>query len=362
MICALATAVAAETAPIRFVSGGQGKVHVVADVSNELAASLANAPVSQELGEAVLRLQLRRADGTLGPNIFSSYRCQKTSLILTPRFGLVPGQSYLATLRTKGRTTATLLHRVPIVYQTAPPVVEAIYPTGNRLPANHLKFYVHFSQPMREGRYVFEHIQLLDAKGKQIHDPWRRRELWNTDATRLTLWIHPGRVKTGVNLRENEGPVLVPAQKYTLQVGAELKGADGQPLRLHRKSFSTHGPDRKRPLPGKWKMGAVRAGTTDLLRVGFGEPLDAALAQRCLRVYGPDGKLVSGTIKLEKHETDWTFAPQKRWLNEGYRLIANQELEDLAGNTPLRLFDTDLREADPQPAVLDLGFLPRFEK
>jgi len=304
---------------------------------------------------------LRRADGTLGPNIFSNYRCQKTSLILAPRFSLVSGQSYVATLRTNGRTTATLLHRVPIVYHTDPPAVEAIYPTGNRLPANHLKFYIHFSQPMREGRYVFEHINLLNANGQQVLDPWRRRELWNSDATRLTLWVHPGRVKTGVNLRQDEGPVLVPYQTYTLQVGAELKGADGQPLRLHRKHFSTNGVDRKRPLPGKWKVGPVRVGTTDLLRVAFGEPLDAALAQRCLRVYAPDGKLVFGTIKLEKNETDWTFAPRDPWVNGGYRLITNQQLEDLAGNTPLRIFDTDLREADPQRAVLDLGFLPRDE-
>jgi hypothetical protein len=58
--------------------------------------------------------------------------------------------------------------------------------------------------------------------GKDIPDPWRRTELWNEDATRLTLWIHPGRVKEGVNLREEFGAVLDPERKTYYLYGSSV--------------------------------------------------------------------------------------------------------------------------------------------
>ncbi len=359
IICALAVSAAEETCPIHFMVGKSGKVRIAAELSRQQTEALPSGLLPQESGETVLRLQLKNDDGTLGPNIFSSYLRENGSLILTPRFGLVPGQTYVATFLTAGKTTATRLHRVPVAYRRPAPVVKNVFPTGSRLPANHLKFYIHFSQPMREGREIFEKIRLVDANGKRVGDPWRRRELWNSDATRLTLWIHPGRIKTGVNLRNDEGPVLLPAKTYTLLIDSDLYGADGQRLRAYKKSFSTTGFDRKRPLPIEWKIDRIRSSTRDRLRVHFGETLDAALAKRCLRIYGPDGKLVTGEITLQAKETSWSFLPAKPWLNGGYRLIVDPDLEDLAGNTPRRVFDTDLRNSELDPAVLDLGFRPR---
>ena len=93
--------------------------------------------------------------------------------------------------------------------------------------------------------------------------------------------------------------------------------------------------------------------------MNFGESLDAALAKRCLRIYGPDAKLVAGAVRLQANETAWAFIPDNAWLNGGYRLIVDQQLEDLAGNTPQRIFDTDLQEGKTLPAVLELGFRPR---
>ena len=270
----------------------------------------------------------------------------------------VPGESYLATFLVAGRVVATRLHRVPVAYRTAPPIVEKVFPTAKQLPANQLKFYIHFSQPMREGRDVFEHIKLLDGRGKEVRDPWRRQELWNADATRLTLWIHPGRVKTGVNLRQDEGPVLLPGRNYTLQIDSKVRGADGQQLAIYRKPFSTSIEDRQRPLPAKWKIGPVRAASLESVRVSFGETLDAALAQRALRLYGPAGKLVPGASQLEQDQTVWAFKPEQPWLNADYRLLVSEDLEDLAGNTPKRLFDTDLRRPQAEPAVLDLILKP----
>jgi hypothetical protein len=97
------------------------------------------------------------------------------------------------------------------------PRLEAIYPSGDTVPANHLKFYLHFSAPMREGVFL-EHCRLLDATGKPVLEPFRETELWSEDHRRLTLWLHPGRQKTGVNLNDEFGPVLQPNQSYTLVI------------------------------------------------------------------------------------------------------------------------------------------------
>src|SRR5438552_15354178 len=178
---------------------------------------------------------------------------------------------------------------------TPPATVEHIYPTSDVLPANQLKFYIHFSKPMREGEAIFERIQILDEHGTLVEDPWRRTELWTADAKRLSLWIHPGRIKTGVNLREELGPVLEPNKSYTVVIRGEVEDADGQPLGKDVvKKFRTAAVDDRRPLPQDWKLTPPRAGTREALRLDFGEPLDHALMQRCIDVRDAAGKELPG--------------------------------------------------------------------
>jgi len=337
----------------------EGQPRFVAQLPEGAREQVRTGVLSQTEGETILRLQLKKADGKLGPNIFSRYESRQGKITLTPRFGLVAGETYLVRLFIGGRARVTREYRTPVAHTGDSPSIKRIYPTVDTLPANHLKFYIHFSQPMREGRAIFDQIRLRDSAGKLVHNPWRRQELWNADATRLTLWVHPGRVKTGVNLRDDEGPVLQPGEYYTLEFTGELKGQDGQPLKEFRKEFTATKDDRRRPLPSNWKISVVRAGTRQPLRIAFGEPLDAALAARGLRIYGPDGKRTPGTIGLEEGQSLWKFVPTINWEDDGYRILVSEDLEDLAGNTPQRLFDTDLRKAALKPAVLDLGFRPQ---
>ena len=46
----------------------------------------------------------------------------------------------------------------------------AVYPTAETLPANHLKFYLVFPEPMREGIFL-NHCRLLDARGREVLEP-----------------------------------------------------------------------------------------------------------------------------------------------------------------------------------------------
>jgi len=339
-------------------AGSPARIRVTASIPADLLARIPEGPVGADLSEKVLRLQLLRPDGTLGAPVFSTYQRKKNKLILVPRFDLAAGESYVITLLHRNRPVSQRTHRVPFSYQGPPPVVKGVFPTSDKLPTNHLKFYLHFSRPMREGRDIFNYIRLRDANGKQVADPWRRQELWNADATRLTLWIHPGRVKKGVNLRETEGAVLLPGHQYSLELSGKLKGADGQPLVAYRKVFSTVGEDHSRPLPANWKLSTVTSSSRDVLRISFGETLDAELALQCLRVRDVQGRPVQGARSLEDHESVWCFRPAKAWSNRRYRLLVGDELEDLGGNTPVRLFDTDLKASQLDPAVLELSFQP----
>src|SRR4051794_12171173 len=114
-----------------------------------------------------------------------------------------------------------------------------IFPSGEVLPANHLKFYLHFSEPMRQGVFL-QYCRLLDGNGKPVLEPFRETELWSEDHRRLTLWLHPGRQKTGVNLNTEFGPILQPGQSYTLVISGAWPTADGVPLGQEtRKSFRT---------------------------------------------------------------------------------------------------------------------------
>src|SRR3989442_14659761 len=106
---------------------------------------------------------------------------------------------------------------------------------------------------MRESKAIFDKIGLLDDKGKTVVEPWRRTELWSADSRRLTLWIHPGRIKRGVGPREQEGPVLEPGRKYVLLIGADVADTDGRRIgRAFRKAFRAGAEDRERPLPERW--------------------------------------------------------------------------------------------------------------
>ena len=66
---------------------------------------------------------------------------------------------------------------------------------------------------MRQGVFL-EFCKLRASHGREDDDgPFRETELWSEDGRRLTLWLHPGRQKTGVNLNTEIGPVLDPGTR-----------------------------------------------------------------------------------------------------------------------------------------------------
>ena len=165
--------------------------------------------------------------------IFATTTRDGSTLKLRPSFPLSPGENYELRLTVGDDIVERLAYQAPLP-EKAPPEIVNILPGTEAVPANLLKFYLEFDQPMREGREIFDKIHLEDQHGKRVHSPWRRQELWANDNKRLTLWIHPGRIKQGVNLRNELGPVLVPGETYDLVLENSIQAASGQPLEKNK--------------------------------------------------------------------------------------------------------------------------------
>jgi hypothetical protein len=260
----------------------------------------------------------------------------------------------------KPRAIFALCAALALAASAAPPALTTIYPSGDELPANHLKFYIHFTEPMREGVFL-EHCRLLDERDKPVLEPFRETELWSSDHRRLTLWLHPGRQKTGVNLNDDFGPVLVPGRRYTLVISGSWPSAAGVPLSGEVKKTFRTGPRATAQLdPSLWEITTPDAATRQPLEVRFPVPLDHALLTRCLRILDAKGTPLAGAVEVTDAEKTWRFTPRESWSAVVHRLAVEAILEDLAGNSLARPFEVDLEAPPPRqvPPVVTIPFRP----
>jgi len=232
--------------------------------------------------------------------------------------------------------------------------VLAWYPTAEVLPANQLKFYLHFSHAMEAGN-VLEHFSLFDrTTGQTVPDPFRETELWDDARQRLTLWFHPGRQKTGVNLNVEIGPILEEGHAYELRIAPDLRSSSGQPLAAGSTKTFRAGPPRSQQLSlNDWIFPAPPpAGTRQPLTLRFPAPLDHALLQRCVTLLHAESDApFPCSIAIADHETTLTFTPVAPWPDPAqlnWRILSI--LEDLAGNSLARPFQVDLLAPPLAPA------------
>jgi hypothetical protein len=252
--------------------------------------------------------------------------------------------------------TCSALAGEPSSTKLPPPQLSSIHPSGSVLPANHLKFYLHFSEPMQQGVFL-QHCSVMDAEGKSVPEPFRETELWSEDGLRLTLWFHPGRQKTGVNLNVEIGPVLVPGNRCKLIISGRWKSERGVPLGkdVEKSFFVTERATQQLDI-ANWQITSPTAGTSQPLQVKFPAPLDHALLQRCLRVASESGAPVRGSAATSAGEQIWSFTPEHPWTMTKLSLQADSFLEDLAGNSLARPFEVDLQGPPPRkvPAVVSV--------
>ena len=225
-----------------------------------------------------------------------------------------------------------------------PTAVEQVYPTADKLPENQLKFYVHFTAPMSRGE-AYRRVHLLNADGKEAAGAFLEigEELWDPAGRRFTLFIDPGRIKRGLKPREDMGPVLEQGKSYTLLIDRAWSDAEGRPLKeAFRKKFEATAADETPPDPKTWRLQPPEAGGRNPLTVVFPKPMDHALLERMLWVTDSGGRVVPGDATTADAETRWQFTPRAAWPAGAYRLVADNRLEDLAGNTLGRPFEVDV--------------------
>lgn len=285
----------------------------------------------QATGVSSGEIQVFAGDAPGVPAMAGSTALRNGVLTFTPRYPLVAGVPYRALLN--GLSVSFELTK----RASEPTQLLRMYPSIATLPANQLKLYLEFSQPMSRGG-VWSHIRLVRDDGKVVELPFLEidQELWSPDQRRLTVLFDPGRIKRGVTPQVEMGEVLEPGRGYTLVVGREMPDATGQPLASEfRRQFRVAPPLREGVDAKKWKLTAAQ----DLLTVEFDRPLDWALLQHVLSVKGVDG-----TAVIDRDETRWRFTPARPFKPGRYELIIDMALEDLAGNRIGRPFDVDLFE------------------
>ncbi len=320
----------------------------------ELAA-LAKADWESRQWNALFAVYVQSAkdkDTTGQPAIGGVHRVEEGVLRFQPRYPLVKGVRYQAVFNPSKLPVKAALagNRITVEFTlpkspaAAATVVQRVFPTGNRVPENLLRFYIHFSTPMSRGD-AYEHIQLLNSSGKRIEKPFLEldEEFWDKEAKRFTLFLDPGRIKRGLKPREDLGPILEEGKTYTLVIARNWSDADDNPMKQEfRKTFHVEGPADNVIDPKTWKIQPPPAGTTQAVTVSFPKPLDHALLQQLLWVTDADGKMMAGTVAVTAEETKWRFTPEGAWQVGSYQLTADTRLEDLAGNSIERPFEVDV--------------------
>jgi hypothetical protein len=279
------------------------------------------------------------------PPLLGTTTVENGVLRFQPRFPLEPGLRYCAKLALPDRKPVTAEFSVGKPTRAAAATsVTHVFPTRDVLPENQLKFYIEFSAPMAQGE-AYQHIHLLDAAGKPVKWPFLElgEELWDPRGVRFTLFFDPGRIKVGLQPREELGPVLEAGKSYTLLIDRAWRDAQGEPLRSEfRKTFRAGPADGTSPDPKTWKLDPPAAGTRAALVARFPEPLDRAMLQRVLTVADASGKPLAGSVAVGAGETSWSFTPDAPWKGGNYDLVVDTSLEDLAGNSIERPFEVDV--------------------
>ena len=247
-------------------------------------------------------------------------------------------------------SAALLLAPLPVAAEA--PVLSGFAPSAAEIPANTLRFYLIFSQPMARGQ-VRDAIRLLRADGSIVESPFLNLgvELWDPAQRRLTLIIDPGRIKQGVGPNVQAGAPLENGKRYILIVARSMTSATGHAIGSDQRVPIQVGPAEQRAVdPALWKISAPQAGSRDPLQVRFDRSMDDAASVRLIRVFGPDGAMVRGKVATKAR--DWSLIPEASWAPGAYRLVIAPTLEDVAGNTIRSAFDAEAgtigKAAEPQ--------------
>lgn len=269
------------------------------------------------------------------------YVIENHSLSFTPAFGFAEAQDYVARIQLTDIEGVLVPFRISSQIPTPTAQVTGIFPSGDIIPENTLRFYIHFSAPMQP-HVAFDHIKLLNADGIADEAAFMRfkQELWNEDRTRLTVLMDPGRIKRNVATNLELGPALQEGNDYRWVITDGWMPVQGETaLKKFSKAFSIGPALRELPNSDKWRISSPRSDTRDALTIKFDRPFDAGLLQKSIKIKTTSDHLVDGIVTTSENETVWSFKPNDNWSSKSLSIIVDSHLEDVAGNNFNDLLD-----------------------
>ena len=219
--------------------------------------------------------------------------------------------------------------------QTSPEVPIRISPQANVLPANTLRFYLHFPRSA-EAHFDRDHLWLLNEEERVVRDPFLilSHELWSVDGRRLTVLMEPGRIKRGLGADPSHEPALVVGRTYSLVVTALGQTA--------RHTLRVSDPVLEAVDETHWRLISPTVGSLDPAVVHFDRVMDAALCEDEMAVLAPSGDVVRTHVSLAPDGTAARLIPSRPWRPGEHRLVVSERLEDVCGNRLGEALDHDL--------------------
>ena len=353
--------------------GNEGSLTIPSHVTQAVELNLSERYLTRERADYSELLQVYVGNGTdcctnKSP-IAGSYEADNRSVRFTPQFSFVEGQDYVIRVQhwsedKEGEDKGVSHKLTPFKIQANTPIVKpevtAIYPSGDILPENVLRFYIHFSTPMKP-HVAFDYIKLVDASGNVDDAAFMKfkQELWSEDRKRLTILMDPGRIKRNVATNLSLGAALHKGESYQLVVEEGWPTANStEPLASFSKSFIVSDALRELPNSENWEITAPAIRTKDPLEIHFDRSFDHQLLHKDIKVFSAAGEEIQGKSLPGNHETEWHFQPNEAWENEQITIVVNSELEDVAGNNFRDLLDhsieTETRDRAPILISIDL--------
>jgi hypothetical protein len=227
-----------------------------------------------------------------------------------------------------------------------------ISPHAKVLPANTLRFYIHFPRPA-EAHFDRDHLVLLDEKEQVVREPFLvlSQELWSLDGRRLTVLMEPGRIKRGLLGQDlDHDPALVIGQTYTLVITVLSQTA--------RYTFRVGDPVLEEIKESSLRLTSPTVGTLEPVVVQFDRVMDTGACEDEMVVLTPSGKVVQTLVSLVPDGIAAQLIPRHPWRAGEHRLVMSERLEDVCGNRLGEALDHDLSTGG-QPRAGVINFIPR---
>lgn len=306
------------------------------------ALSIPKALIGNSATDVSEEIRIVLSGDTTSNGIFGKSKIEGNTVVFEPLIPFTRGLSY--TVRVGDKLLGTV--KIPLPDHSDFAEVAGVYPSQDTLPENTLKMYIVFSKPIQKGQ-ALKHLFLVRNNKDTIANPFldMTNELWNADATVLTLWFDPGRVKRELQPNLLLGAPLEKRNVYQLFIDDQWRDARGSPLAsVYSKHFLVGDRDSIMPDLGTWVITSPPTNSLNPLHIRMHEPLDYLLLQSSILLLDESGMEVRGKIELRDEEREIYFIPDVKWKKGSYTLQVESRLEDLAGNNLERPFDRDLNQ------------------